>query len=248
VQGAIEKHDDFFAKDEAAFRAYLAYVRRNPACVRLGEEVRLHHPKLYDETNAMWLTMFRDAIHEGIERGRLRVMRDDEVWVLAYLLLGARYFVDQMILAAGRKRVSDETMVAAYVNLTRNGLARARAAAGRVRREEHHDGQFSHARVRAALDGSTATERAVSETNGDGSHDGYRARGRRFSHCDHRCGLRRHRHGDPPEAGRDRVVHDVRARRRDRRHVARQHLSGRRVRRAFARILAFVRAEARLEP
>jgi AcrR family transcriptional regulator len=128
VQAAIEQHDDFFAKDEAAFRTYLAYVRRNPACVRLGEEVRLHHPKLYDETNAMWLAMFRDAIHEGIARGELRAMRDDEVWVLAYLLLGTRYFVDQMILAAGRKRVSDDAMIAAYINLTRNGLARARAA------------------------------------------------------------------------------------------------------------------------
>src|SRR5262249_39469648 len=28
VQGAIAQHDDFFAKDEAALRAYLAYVRR----------------------------------------------------------------------------------------------------------------------------------------------------------------------------------------------------------------------------
>ena len=39
-----------------------------------------------------------------------------------------------------------------------------------------------------------------------------------------------------------RLLHDLRARRRDRRHLARQHLSGRRLRRAVARVLALLRA------
>ncbi len=41
-------------------------------------------------------------------------------------------------------------------------------------------------------------------------------------------GVRRRRHGDPPEAGRDRGLHDLRARRDRRRRLARQHLPGRR--------------------
>ena len=122
VRKAIDAHDDFFAKDEAAFRAYLEYVRRHPACVRLAEEVRLHHPKLYDATNAMWLAMFRDALREGVARGQLRPMRADEIGVLAHLLMGTRYFVDQMILAGGGSGPSDELVVGAYVRLTRGGL------------------------------------------------------------------------------------------------------------------------------
>lgn len=137
VQAAIAKHENFFAKDEAALRAYLAYVRRNPACVRLAEEVRLHHPKLYDETNAMWLAMFRDAILQGVNRGELRAMHDGEIEVLAHLLLGARYFLDQMIHGAARGRgPSDDVVVAAYTRLTRDGLRAVLAASdGTVEKE-----------------------------------------------------------------------------------------------------------------
>ncbi len=120
VRKAIDAHGDFFAKDEAAFRAYLEYVRRHPACVRLAEEVRLHHPKLYDATNAMWLAMFREALRDGAGRGELRPLGDDEIGVLAHLLMGARYFVDQMLQTDGAP--SDELMVATYVRLTRGGL------------------------------------------------------------------------------------------------------------------------------
>jgi AcrR family transcriptional regulator len=122
VRNAIAQHDEFFAKDEAAFRAYLAYTRRNPACVRLAEEVRVHHPALYAETNAMWLAMFRDAIGEGVRRGQLRSMSDEEIGVLAHLLMGARYFVDQMAQGANGDPPSDELMVSTYVELTRGGL------------------------------------------------------------------------------------------------------------------------------
>jgi AcrR family transcriptional regulator len=122
VRTAIEAHTDFFAKDEAAFRAYLGYVRRHPACVRLAEEVRLHHPKLYGATNAMWLAMFRDALRAGSARGELRPLGGDEIDVLAQLLMGARYFVDQMLQADGAP--DDEVIVGTYVRLTRGGLRR----------------------------------------------------------------------------------------------------------------------------
>jgi hypothetical protein len=66
--------------------------------------------------------MFRDALREGVARGQLRPMRADEVGVLAHLLMGTRYFVDQMILAGGGSGPSDELMVGTYVRLTRGGL------------------------------------------------------------------------------------------------------------------------------
>ena len=56
-----------------------------------------------------------------------------------------------------------------------------------------------------------------------------------------------HRDGRPAQAGRLRV-HHLREVRRRRRHVARQHLSGRRVRRAVAPLLVLVRAEPVVEP
>ena len=52
----------------------------------------------------------------------------------------------------------------------------------------------------------------------------------------------------PPPPGRHRDVHHLREGRRRRRHLAGQHLSGRRLRRAVAPVLALVRAERRLDP
>jgi AcrR family transcriptional regulator len=122
VREAIDAHENFFAKDEAALRAYIRYIRTNPACVRLAEEVRVHRPKLYAETTELWLTMFRDAIRQGVRRGELRPLRENEVSVLAHLLLGARYFIDQMMADASGRPPSEDLMVATYVSLTRNGL------------------------------------------------------------------------------------------------------------------------------
>jgi AcrR family transcriptional regulator len=137
VKAAIAKHEEFFAKDEAALRVYLAHVRRNSAYVRLAEEVRLHHPKLYDETNAMWLAMFRDAILQGVRRGELRAMRDGEIDVLAHLLLGTRYFLDQMIHGAPRGHApSDDVVVATYTKLMRDGIRSLLAASGKPANNE----------------------------------------------------------------------------------------------------------------
>ena len=72
----------------------------------------------------------------------------------------------------------------------------------------------------------------------------------RASHAergDHRRRLRRHRARDDPEEGRDRLVHDPREGRGDRRRLARQHLSGRGLRRALAPVLVLVRAEPGLD-
>jgi AcrR family transcriptional regulator len=116
VREAGRTSGDYFAREEARFRAFLAYQHRNPAYTRLWEEIRLHHPALYAESNRRSLSGFRE----------LRPMDDDEIAVQAHFLMGARYFVDQMIAGAnGRPYPGDAAVVSAYMNLVRGGLALA---------------------------------------------------------------------------------------------------------------------------
>ena len=122
LRDATAEDGDFLAKEEASMRAYLGFVHENPAYVRLAEEARLHQPELYREGMAMWLALFREAIEEAIARGELRAMEPSEVAAQAHFLVGARYFLDQMI--AGVDYPGDDAVVAAYLNLVRSGLSK----------------------------------------------------------------------------------------------------------------------------
>jgi len=125
LRDATADCDDFFAKEEASLRAYLAFVHENPAYVRLAEEARLHHPELYRDGMATWLALFREAIEEAIQAGELRAMAASEIAAQAHFLVGTRYFLDQMISGIdGRPYPGDDAVVAAYLNLVRGGLAK----------------------------------------------------------------------------------------------------------------------------
>jgi hypothetical protein len=100
-------------------------VKRNPAYVRLAEEIRLHQPVLYQRGIALWLTMWCDGLREGVARGELRAMEEGEIAALAHFLLGARYFLDQMIAGVGGQPYpGDDAVVDAYLNLVRHGLTK----------------------------------------------------------------------------------------------------------------------------
>lgn len=125
TEQAFADHDDFLAAEEASFRAYLAFVHRNPAYVRLVEEVRLHEPELYREGMSAWLRLFRKGLERASCRGEIRRLASGEIAALAHLLMGTRYFLDQMILGVdGTPYPGDETVVAAHLGLVRGGLAR----------------------------------------------------------------------------------------------------------------------------
>jgi len=125
VREATRDSGDYLASEEARFRAYLAYVHRHPAYIRLGEEVRLHHPEIYAQANARWLSGLRDSLERGVASGELRSMDANEIAAQAHFLLGARYFLDQMMTGVdGRTYPGDGVVVSAYMNLVRGGLVR----------------------------------------------------------------------------------------------------------------------------
>ena len=125
VENAVADVPGYLAAEEASIRAYLAFVHRNPAYVRLSEEARLHRPELYREGIETWLRFLREGLEEASLAGELRPLDEDEIASLAHFLLGARYFLDQMI--EGRRYPGDEAVVATYMTFVRNGLMKKEA-------------------------------------------------------------------------------------------------------------------------
>jgi AcrR family transcriptional regulator len=115
---------DFFVRQRAGLLAYLAYLRANPAHVRLSDEIKLHEPDVYQRAVAGWVERMTAMIHSGIERGSLRPMDDAEVIAQAHFLVGARHFLEQMIESVDD--VGDEAVVDAYLALVRDGLRHKR--------------------------------------------------------------------------------------------------------------------------
>ncbi len=123
VENAVADVPGYLAAEEASIRAYLAFVHRNPAYVRLSEEARLHRPDLYREGIETWLRLLREGLEEASRAGELRPLDAEEIACLAHFLLGARYFLDQMIEGAdGHPYPGDDAVVATYMAFVRNGL------------------------------------------------------------------------------------------------------------------------------
>jgi len=125
MRDAITGCSRYLETEEASIRAYLAFVHRNPAYVRLSEEARLHQPELYRTGINLWLTLFREGLELGIESGELRPMSPAEIAAQAHFLLGARYFLDQMLEGVdGRDVPGDDAIVAFYLDFIRRGICK----------------------------------------------------------------------------------------------------------------------------
>jgi len=125
IENAIHGTPNVYSSLETTVRAHLAYVRRNPAYIRLAEEVRLHRPELYKESLAAWLSLIRESLEAAIAAKEIRHMESDEVASLAHFIIGTRYFLDQMIECVdGRPYPGDEAVVATYLNFVQYGLVK----------------------------------------------------------------------------------------------------------------------------
>ncbi len=126
VLAGVSGHD-LFERGEAGIRAYLSFIHRHPAYARMSEQVRHHEPAIYNESLATWVALQRAAIQEGIDEGTLRPMTAEEISATAYLIIGAHYFLDQMIEGIGGEAYpGDDIVVTAYMKLFRGGLEQSR--------------------------------------------------------------------------------------------------------------------------
>ena len=133
VQAGISGND-IFERGEAGVRAFLTFLHEHPTYTRLSEEVRHHHPDFHRENLASWVELQRSEIRRGVEEGSLRPMSEDEISATAYLVVGAHYFLDQMIEGIdGRTYPGDDVVTEAYMKLFRGGLERSRRRTSKER-------------------------------------------------------------------------------------------------------------------
>ncbi|MEM7412822.1 MAG: TetR/AcrR family transcriptional regulator [Myxococcota bacterium] len=121
VQAAeAQSAGDYFARERAVLLAYVAHVRRNPAYVRLADEIKLHEPELYRRGAALWTERMAERIRAGIAEGSLRPMDAGEIARKANFIVGARHSLEQLV--DSDASLSDEEVVDSFLDLLRDGL------------------------------------------------------------------------------------------------------------------------------
>ncbi len=116
---------DFFQRHRAGLLAYIDYVRRNPAHVRLVDEIRFFEPDLYRQGITAWVALLSARLRDGIANGSVRPMTDAEIEAQAHFLVGARRFLEDLVEVRHEEEVVD-----AYLSLVRHGLMAASGGDG----------------------------------------------------------------------------------------------------------------------
>lgn len=119
---------DYFERADAGLRGYLDFVRRHPAYVRLGDELRHHRPEIWGRYVAAWLELHRTALRRGIEEGALRPMSDAEIGAAAHFIVGVSNSIAQMLEHIDREEYpGDDVVVGLFMTMLRGGLAGSHA-------------------------------------------------------------------------------------------------------------------------
>ncbi|MFQ5698899.1 MAG: TetR/AcrR family transcriptional regulator [Myxococcota bacterium] len=117
---------DYFERAEASLRAYLAFVHRHPAYLRMGDQLRHHRPEIHRRYLEAWLELQRSALQRGIDEGSLRPMSPDEIAATAHFLVGVSQSLDRMVEGIdGRSYPGDDVVVETCIHFLRGGLARS---------------------------------------------------------------------------------------------------------------------------
>ena len=114
-----EHISDFFERHRAELLAYVAYVRENPAHIRLVDEIKFLEPDLYRQGIVTWVELLSARLREGIDAGSVRPMDDDEIEAQAHFLVGSRRLLEDLVGEVGR----EAKVVDAYLRFVRHGLA-----------------------------------------------------------------------------------------------------------------------------
>lgn len=113
-----EHSGGFFDRHRAELLAYADYVRENPAHISLVEELKFLEPELYRQGITAWVELLCERLRDGIASGFVRAMDDEEIAAQAHFLVGARRFLEDLVVKGGR----EEEIVDAYLRLVRRGL------------------------------------------------------------------------------------------------------------------------------
>jgi AcrR family transcriptional regulator len=127
-ENKLKEGSDYFDRLAERMRGYMKFLRSNPNHVRLFEELRHHRPDIYRRSIQIVTERDRRELTEACARGEILDMDDTQQTILAYVMLGTGYFLDQLIDGISERDFpDDEQVIQTYISLFRRGIGQEKS-------------------------------------------------------------------------------------------------------------------------
>lgn len=149
IRQRVKGAEDAFDVEELSFRAAFDYLQRNPGFYRMLNEAEFSAPRGFKAQFDNAASRYLASLKRSKDRGELRGYEPRELEVLAYILMGIRFYIYLRFVKAeaGKTLRLPDWVVKTYMKFIRNGLDA----------ESHRmNGRSSVARVAGAARGRQA--------------------------------------------------------------------------------------------
>lgn len=123
IRSRLKGIDDSFAREEAGFRAFFAFLQQRPEFYRILNEAETFSPKAFRAHMRNMADGYLRALRRSHGKGELPGFDDRELEVIVYALLAARnYIAFRYVAGDGRARTPPAWVSDAYVKLVTGGM------------------------------------------------------------------------------------------------------------------------------
>lgn len=123
VRTRIAGAQDVYDMEERGFRAFFQFLREDPGFFRILNEAEAAAPKAHETHFRMLGDNYVRALKRGVERGQIREFDEEDLEVVAYVLMAARNYLHlRFVRTSNSNEVLPEKVVQAYMKMLRAGL------------------------------------------------------------------------------------------------------------------------------
>jgi AcrR family transcriptional regulator len=123
VRDVLPDEDDFFAREEASFRAWFHFLHLHPFFLKVLNEAEIFSPKAFESYFEAITQGYRKVLAKAAKAGQIRKLDGIEIEAITLMLMAQRTFYGLRLKSAmDRKGNIDNRIVAIYLDLLRRVL------------------------------------------------------------------------------------------------------------------------------
>jgi len=123
VRAALPDNGDFFAREEAAFRAWFRFLHQHPFFLKVLNEAEIFSPPAFEAYFEAITQGYRTVLTKAAAAGQIRQLDQLEIETITLMLMAQRTFYGLRLKSAiDRKGNIDQRIVEIYLDLLRRAL------------------------------------------------------------------------------------------------------------------------------
>jgi AcrR family transcriptional regulator len=124
ISGAVRDSEGVLDLERKGITANFDYLRSKPYMYRVLREAQLYAPKAFERHNTSIVARYAKSLHRSMEAQQVKDFSEDEIQVVASMLIGARdYILDRYCVEGRVIRRLPAKVLDAYIQFVAHGLS-----------------------------------------------------------------------------------------------------------------------------